>query len=68
MSLAEAQGKVPAADGMRIHRSHWVAFDQMVRLKFENGNPKLVITSGETLPVSRGQVSKLKKHLGTPAA
>jgi hypothetical protein len=52
-SLGQAEQLVAAGTGLRIHRSYWIARDQIDELFFENGNPRLKTTAGEVLPVSR---------------
>ncbi|MGH1368092.1 MAG: LytTR family DNA-binding domain-containing protein [Maritimibacter sp.] len=63
LTLSEAETLVPKGAGLRIHRSHWVATDQMDAFRFEGGNPRLTTKSGEVLPVSRGKVEDLRGAL-----
>ncbi|MCE8008052.1 LytTR family DNA-binding domain-containing protein [Aestuariivita sp.] len=39
--------------GMRVHKSWWVAFAQMDRVVYRDGAPKLMLRSGEAIPVGR---------------
>ncbi|WP_306144199.1 LytTR family DNA-binding domain-containing protein [Roseibium sp. MMSF_3412] len=45
--------ELPAEAGMQVHRSHWVAFEAMIRLLKEDGRLWLELTDGERVPVSR---------------
>lgn len=61
ISLTEAIEKYCLnIDGMRVHRSHWVAFDQVCGFKYVNGNPRIKLESGDTIPVSRKAYKELK--------
>ena len=41
------------SDGMRIHRSHWVAFDAVEALEREGAKLLVKMRGGAVLPVSR---------------
>ena len=45
--------ELPDDAGMQVHRSHWVAFETMIRLVKEDGRLWLELTHGERVPVSR---------------
>ncbi len=49
--------------GMQIHRSHWVAFDNMRRLLREENRVLLETGDGAQLPVSRPYAPRLREHL-----
>lgn len=59
-SFREVNELLKDAAGMAIHRSHWVRHSLVKDLTYHNGNPKLVLTTGEVLPVSRAKVNALK--------
>lgn len=54
MRLADAIGEVGDTPGLRIHRSHWVARDAVVKAHRSDGKVTLELSNGIRLPVSRG--------------
>jgi DNA-binding LytR/AlgR family response regulator len=50
-------------DGIRVHRSHWVAFEAISETYKEGTNIRIRLTSGETLPVSRSYRKILEEAL-----
>ena len=65
-TLSDALTRLPKEDGLRVHRSHWVAWDFMEDLFFENGNPRLRIRDGTILPLSRSTVPGVQTRLSPP--
>ncbi len=66
MRLSDAVGEVPEELGIRIHRSHWVAYAAMETLEREpgkNGRSHLLTKDGARLPVSRQMLPILKRRL-----
>lgn len=63
MSFREALAMVPDSDGWQIHRSYWVAKDQVAGLRFINGNPRVYLNDGRELPATRSVVPKIKSYL-----
>ncbi len=63
MSLNEAEGMLPANDGLRIHRSIWMHKNEMEELFFHNGNPRLRNVEKQVFPVSRKKVDELRRIL-----
>ena len=63
MSLAQAEALLPRNRGIRIHRSHWIASDQIDRIFYENGNARIQTITGASLPVSRDKVVQVKQSL-----
>ena len=49
--------------GFRIHRSIWIRWDQITRLYYFGGNPRIRTKTGDDLPVSRSVVAKIKSHI-----
>ena len=45
--------ELPEAEGLRVHRSHWVAFAAVSGAYRQGPNLRLKLRSGETIPVSR---------------
>ena len=63
MPMATAEALLPEAAGLRIHRSHWLAHDQIGRLFFDNGNPRIETPTGAQYPVSRSKVDAVRDLL-----
>lgn len=58
-ALAELEG----LDGLRIHRSHWVAMPHVEGLARENGKPRVKLSDGRCLPVSQTYAPALRDRL-----
>jgi hypothetical protein len=54
MRFADAIAEAEGVDGVRIHRSHWVARDMVDETVRPNGKPMVRMKDGTLLPVSRG--------------
>lgn len=61
--FSEAIALLPPKAGIRIHRSHWVRNDQIGHLVRAGSRIAVVIKSGETLPISRSKLSKVRRLL-----
>jgi len=53
MRLRDAIDEMDNAEGLRTHRSHWVAEDAIVDARREEGRVVLVLKNGAEVPVSR---------------
>lgn len=62
MSLTAAEEKLDPTRGMRIHRSVWLAWDAMGRIIYENGNPRILATTGTVHPISRKNVKLIRER------
>lgn len=62
IGIGEAE-RATSAKGLRVHKSYWVARDEIMRLVYVSGNPQIVTQSGETIPVSRSAVPALRSIL-----
>jgi hypothetical protein len=51
--FADAIRELPASAGMQVHRSHWVCFSDIKALKREGQRLRLLLSSGDYVPVSR---------------
>jgi len=51
---------LPEDKGMRVHRSHWVAYDAVSRMFFEGANLRLMLHDGVVIPVSRRFAPEVK--------
>jgi len=54
MRLSDAIAETEGVAGVQIHRSHWVALDQVRRVYRSGGRMTVETNSGARLPVSRG--------------
>jgi DNA-binding LytR/AlgR family response regulator len=54
-------------DGMRIHRSHWVAFRHVTALSKDDSGLFACLSSGEKLPVSRSSQQAVRAALDADA-
>lgn len=63
MTLSAAEALADPDCGMRIHRSHWVSYAAIDALTSRGGNPRVILTSGADLPVSRQKVAALRAAL-----
>lgn len=63
MPLSQAVSKIDPQSGMRVHRSLWISWEEVDRVVYENGNPRIIGKDGEVWPVSRKHVKQLKSEL-----
>ena len=60
MRLSDAIEEVAPTHGMQVHRSHWVATDQIERIERVGDRAACHMTSGDVIPVSRSYMSALR--------
>ena len=60
LRMRDAEAELTAIDGMRIHRSWWVARDAVERVVRDGRGYKLRLTNGLEPPVARDRVAALK--------
>lgn len=53
MRFGDAMQQVEDLDGVRVHRSHWVATPAVRKIRREHGRAILELSNGEEVPVSR---------------
>ncbi len=53
MRFVDALDELEGLDGLRVHRSHWIAPEAVVRHQRERGRDVLVLKTGAHVPVSR---------------
>ncbi|MGZ9811602.1 LytTR family DNA-binding domain-containing protein [Pseudoroseicyclus sp. H15] len=53
MRLSDAVAEMDTAEGLLVHRSHWVARDAIREARREGGKDVVVLRNGSRLPVSR---------------
>ena len=58
--LSDVDRELADADGLRVHRSWWVARKGVARAERGDGRLKLVLRSGEEVPVSRSYQAAVK--------
>ncbi len=61
LRLSDAERELTGANGLRVHRSWWVARDGVADSKREDGRIKLVLKSGEDVPVSRSYQAAVRE-------
>lgn len=61
MRLSDAIRETEGTTGMQIHRSHWVALDQIARAERRGDKAALFLRDGRELPASRTYVKALKE-------
>jgi len=62
MRLSDAIAETEGVDGAQVHRSHWVAWDQVLGVDRRGGNLMLRMAHGEAIPVSRNHREKLEER------
>ncbi len=60
LRLSDAIREVGQTEGQRVHRSHWVAFDQVKAAARKGDGALLNMTHGPDIPVSRANVSAIR--------
>lgn len=61
MRIADAVAETRGVDGLRIHRSHWVAREAVVAARRRDGRLHLEMEDGALLPVSRSHLAVVRK-------
>lgn len=61
MRLSDAIREVGATVGAQVHRSHWIAFGQVVSARREGDRAILTMTGDLEIPVSRANIPKIKE-------
>ncbi|MEQ8402000.1 MAG: LytTR family DNA-binding domain-containing protein [Silicimonas sp.] len=65
--ISRATKAVERLDGLRVHRSHWIALKHVKTLLKVNAGLAVCLTSGETIPVSRANRQKIKEAFAQDA-
>ena len=60
MPLSQAVTELPGVEGLRVHRSWWVARSAVAAVRSEGRNFRLVLTNGIEAPVARSAVATLR--------
>lgn len=64
LRFGDALTEIGDIDGIRVHRSHWVAADHVARLKRDNGKLFVIARDGAAVPVSRSYVEAVRHRFG----
>lgn len=59
--LSDAIAEIGAEKGQRVHRSHWVAQGAVAIVDRGGGKTALVLTNGESIPVSQSYMASLRE-------
>ncbi len=60
MPLGQAMAEASGIEGLRVHRSWWVARHAVAAVRSEGRNFRLVLTNGIEAPVARAEVATLR--------
>ena len=60
MRFSDALAELDGADGLRVHRSHWVSRGHVTGATRRKGRTILVLTGGREVPVSRGYLADVR--------
>lgn len=58
LRLSDAIAEAAPTPGLQIHRSHWVALDQVRRAERQGDQGKLTLSSGQDLPIARARMAQ----------
>ena len=61
MRLSDAIAETAPRSGLQVHRSHWIATDQVRAARREGARAVLTMRTGEDIPVSRSRVAAVKE-------
>lgn len=62
-SLKKMCDLVDKKDGIKVHRSTWIRWDQISSIHYKYGNPAISTIENEEIPISRAVVDEVKKYL-----
>ncbi|MEO0576880.1 MAG: LytTR family DNA-binding domain-containing protein [Pseudomonadota bacterium] len=61
--MKDALAILAGKNGLQIHRSHWIAIDEVARTTRQGRDYRVFLADGTSLPVSRARVAALKQRL-----
>ena len=61
MRFSDAVKALIDFNGMQVHRSHWVNFDEATDIFRKDGKARIVMSDGIEVPISRGKYDDLKR-------
>ena len=59
--MSDALAELATADGLRVHRSFWIARDAVVAAKRNGGKYHLKLSNGLSVPISRSYLGTVRK-------
>ena len=59
--FSDAMGETNGVAGLQIHRSHWVAFEGIEKVRRRDGKVFVETKTGATLPASRTYLAQMKE-------
>ncbi len=66
-SLTKAIERIQNIDGIKVHRSHWVAKHAIRRLVKRNGRNLVILSNGEQIPVSEKRLATVQDYIKEPS-
>lgn len=64
MSMRDAIAELDGVDGMQVHRSWWIALDDLVQVTKDGRKTVVVMSDGTQIPVSETYRDALKERIG----
>jgi len=64
LRFGDALTELGNTEGIRLHRSHWIATDHVDRLKRDNGKLFVITRDGVEVPVSRSYAEAVRHRFG----
>ncbi len=61
MRLSDAIAETVPTAGLQVHRSHWVALDQVAAVTRQGAKAELTLSDGRKIPVSRSNIPAVKE-------
>lgn len=61
MRLSDAIRETSGTKGLQVHRSHWVAVDQVTAVHRKGDGARLCMTTGPDIPVSRAHIPAIRE-------
>lgn len=68
MRLTDAIAEMKPVEGLRVHRSHWVALDYITGVERKNRSRELVLRNGQRVPISRSYAVAVNEALSASLA
>lgn len=62
MRLSDAIRETAPVDGLQVHRSHWVALNQITATRRDGDKAILTLSNGREIPASRSNIKALKER------
>ncbi len=64
LRFGDALMEIGDTEGMRLHRSHWIAASHVAALKRDNGKLFIIARDGTEMPVSRPYAEAVRRRFG----